>query len=150
MDGVRVHNFPFSIKDQAKAWFTSLEPGSIYSWSEMQSAFLDEFYSISKTAAIRNKIKSFCQILGEQFHKAFSRLKELLRTCLHYDVPKWELVKVLYDGLDYHNQQFVMATSGGTFFSRPMEEEWEFFLKTEQGFQDPSFGGSKKQPYIFL
>ncbi|GJZ95221.1 hypothetical protein Tco_0667424 [Tanacetum coccineum] len=75
-------------RDQAKAWFTSLEPGSINSWSEMKSAFLDEFYSISKTTAIRNKIKSFCQIPGEQFHEAFSRLKELLRSCPHHDVPK--------------------------------------------------------------
>lgn len=132
-DGVRLRLFPFSLKDQDKAWFTSLEPGSINSWSEMQSAFLDEFYSISKTAAIRNKIKSFRQIPGEQFHEAFSRLKEFLRTCPHHDVPKWELVKVFYDGLDYHNQQFVMATSGGTFFSRPMEEEWEFFEKLSKG-----------------
>ncbi|GJR00838.1 DNA-directed DNA polymerase [Tanacetum coccineum] len=132
-DGVRLRLFPFSLKDQAKAWFTSLEPGSIHSWSEMQSAFLDEFYSISKTAAIRNKIKSFRQIPGEQFHEAFNRLKELLRTCPHHDVPKWELVKVFYDGLDYHNQQFVMATSGGTFFSRPIEEEWEFFEKLSKG-----------------
>nr|GFA20200.1 hypothetical protein [Tanacetum cinerariifolium] len=99
----------------------------------MQSAFLNEFHSISKTAAIRNKIKSFCQIPGEQFHEAFSILKELLRTFPHHDVPKWELVKVFYDGLDYHNQQFVMATSGGTFFSRPMDEEWEFFEKLSKG-----------------
>ncbi|GKB23523.1 reverse transcriptase domain-containing protein [Tanacetum coccineum] len=112
-DGVRLRLFPFSLKDQAKAWFTSLEPGSIHSWSEMQSAFLDEFYSISKTATIRNKNKSFHQILGEQFHEAFNRLKELLRTCPRHDIPKWELVKVFYDGLDYQNQQFVMATSGG-------------------------------------
>nr|GEU66187.1 hypothetical protein [Tanacetum cinerariifolium] len=74
-DGVRLRLFPFSLKDQAKAWVTSLKPGSIHSWSEMQSAFLDEFYSISKTAAIKNKIKSFRQIPGEQFHEAFSRLK---------------------------------------------------------------------------
>nr|GEV41483.1 hypothetical protein [Tanacetum cinerariifolium] len=132
-DGVRLRLFPFSLKDQAKAWFTSLEPGSIHSWSEMQSAFLDEFDFISKTVAIRNKIKSFRQISGEQLHEAFSRLKELLRTFPHHDVPKWELVKVFYDGLDYHNQQFVMATSGGLFFSRPMEEEWEFFEKLSKG-----------------
>ncbi|GJY81555.1 reverse transcriptase domain-containing protein [Tanacetum coccineum] len=74
-DGVRLRLFPFSLKDQAKVWFTSLEPGSIHSWSEMQSAFLDEFYSINKTTAIRNKIKSFRQISGEQFHEAFNRLK---------------------------------------------------------------------------
>nr|GEZ92109.1 hypothetical protein [Tanacetum cinerariifolium] len=119
-DGVRLRLFPFSLKDQAKAWFTSLEPGSIHSWSEIQSAFFDEFYSISKTAAVRNMIKSFRRIPGEQFHEAFSRLKELLRTFPHHDVPKWELVKVFYDGLDYHNQQFVMATSGtGKLLSHP-------------------------------
>ncbi|GJW13503.1 putative nucleotidyltransferase, ribonuclease H [Tanacetum coccineum] len=95
-DGARLLHFPFSIKDQAKAWFTSLE-------------------------------------LGEQFHKAFSRLKELLRTFPHHDVPKLELVKVFYDGLDYQNQQFVKATSRGTFFSWPMEEEWEFFGKLSKG-----------------
>ncbi|GJR37873.1 retrovirus-related pol polyprotein from transposon 297 family protein [Tanacetum coccineum] len=132
-DGVRLCLFPFSLKYQAKAWFTSLKRGSIHSWSEMQSAFLDEFYSISKTVAIRNKIKSFRPIPGEQFHEAFNRLKELLRTCPHHDIPKWELVKVFYDGLDYQNQQFVMATSGGTFFSRPMEEEWELFEKLSKG-----------------
>nr|GEU40165.1 hypothetical protein [Tanacetum cinerariifolium] len=132
-DGVRLCLFPFSLKDQDKAWFTSLEPGSIHLWSEMQSAFLEEFYSISKTAAIRNKIKSFRQIPGEQFHEAFSRLKEFLRTFPHHDVPKWELVKVFYDGLDYHNQKSVMAISGGMFFSRPMEEEWKFFEKLSTG-----------------
>nr|GEZ83973.1 hypothetical protein [Tanacetum cinerariifolium] len=84
-------------------------------------------------AAVRNRIKSFHRIPGEQFHEAFSRLKDLLRTCPHHDVPEWELVKVFYDGLDYHNQQFVMATSRGMFFSRPMEEEWEFFEKPSKG-----------------
>nr|GEW70420.1 hypothetical protein [Tanacetum cinerariifolium] len=105
-DGVRLRLFPFSLKDQAKAWFTSLEPG------------------------IR---LNPCQIPSEQFHEAFSRLKELLRTCPHHDVPKWELVKVFYDGLDYHNQQFVMATSGGTFFSWPIEEECKIFEKLSKG-----------------
>nr|GEX32321.1 integrase, catalytic region, zinc finger, CCHC-type, peptidase aspartic, catalytic [Tanacetum cinerariifolium] len=57
---------------------------------------------------------------GEQFHEAFSRLKELLRTFHHHDILKWELVKVFYDGLDYHSQQFVMATSGGN--TRTIEE----------------------------
>nr|GEW20478.1 hypothetical protein [Tanacetum cinerariifolium] len=81
-------------------------------------AHLREFFSIADTY---------------QFHEAFSRLKELLRTCPHYDVPKWELVKVFYDGSDYHNQQFVMETGGGTFFSWPMEEEWEIFEKLSKG-----------------
>ncbi|GKB54477.1 DNA-directed DNA polymerase [Tanacetum coccineum] len=138
-DGVRLRLFPFSLKDQAKEWFSSLEPGSINSWVKMQSKFFDEFYSISKTADIRSRIKSFRQLPGEQFHEAFNRLKELLRTCPHHDVPKWELVKVFYDGLDSNNQQFVVATSGGVyFFSRPMEEEWDFFERLSKGSPPPS------------
>ncbi|GJR98785.1 DNA-directed DNA polymerase [Tanacetum coccineum] len=132
-DGVRLRLFPFSLKDQAKEWFSSLEPRSINSWAKMQSKILDEFYSISKSGDIRSRIKSFRQLLGEQFHEAFNRLKKLLRTCPHHDVPKWELVKVFYDGLDCNNQQFVVATSGGVFFSRPMEEEWDFFEKLSKG-----------------
>nr|GEW95095.1 hypothetical protein [Tanacetum cinerariifolium] len=141
-DEVRLRLFPFSLKDQAKAWFTSLEPGSIHSWSEMQSAFLDEFYSISKTAAIRNQIKSFCQIPGEQFHKAVSRLKELLRTCPHHDVPKWELVKVFYDGLDYHSQQFVMATSEG-WCNHP-----NFPWKDDDNYNHPNITQQQNHGYI--
>ncbi|GJX65667.1 hypothetical protein Tco_0300010 [Tanacetum coccineum] len=82
-DGVRLRLFPFSLKDQAKAWFTSLEPGSINSWSEMQSAFVDEFYSISKTVAIRNKIKSFRQIPGEQCD-----LRDLIRLVIPLEIAK--------------------------------------------------------------
>nr|GEV54622.1 hypothetical protein [Tanacetum cinerariifolium] len=89
-------------------------------------AHLREFFSIADTYQVNNTTKN-------GFHKAFSRLKELLRTCPHHDIPKWELVKVFYDGLDYHNQQFVIATSGGTFFSQRMEEEWEFFKTLSKG-----------------
>nr|GFB06289.1 hypothetical protein [Tanacetum cinerariifolium] len=74
----------------------------VFRGHEEPYAHLHEFSPLQ--IHIRNKIKSFCQILGEQFHEAFSRLKELLRTCPHHDVPDWELVKVFYDGLDYHNQ----------------------------------------------
>nr|GEY54389.1 hypothetical protein [Tanacetum cinerariifolium] len=85
---------------------------------------LREFFSIADTYQVNNTNKDGVRpgshlsnqavfTHGEQFHEAFSRLKELLRTFPYHNVPKWELVKVFYDGLDYHNQQFVMATSGG-------------------------------------
>ncbi|GJV12747.1 retrovirus-related pol polyprotein from transposon TNT 1-94 [Tanacetum coccineum] len=99
---------------------------ALYGLKQAPRAWYDEL-------SIRNKIISFRQIPGEQFHEAFNSLKELLRTCPHHDIPKWELVRVFYDGLDYQNQQFMMATSRGTFFSRPMEEEWEFFEKLSKG-----------------
>nr|GEY03890.1 hypothetical protein [Tanacetum cinerariifolium] len=67
----------------------------------------------------------------------YTHLREFLSIVDTYQVNNTtkdgELAKVFYDGLDYHNQQFVMATSEGTFFSRPMKEEWEFFKKLSNG-----------------
>jgi len=37
---VRLHLFPFSLRDKVSAWFHSLEVGSIISWDQMRRAFL--------------------------------------------------------------------------------------------------------------
>jgi len=37
---VRLHLFPFSLRDRASAWFHSLQIGSITSWDQMRKAFL--------------------------------------------------------------------------------------------------------------
>jgi len=39
-EAVRLHLFPFSLKDRANTWFHSLEVGSITSWDQMRRAFL--------------------------------------------------------------------------------------------------------------
>jgi len=39
-EAVRLHLFPFSLRDRAGAWFHSLEVGSITSWDQMRQAFL--------------------------------------------------------------------------------------------------------------
>nr|GEX58100.1 hypothetical protein [Tanacetum cinerariifolium] len=71
------------------------------------------------------------------YEEPYAHLRELFSFADTYQVNNTtkdgELVKVFYDGLEYHNQQFVMATSGGTFFSQPIEEEWEFFKMLSKG-----------------
>ena len=37
---VRLHLFPFSLRDRVSTWFHSLEIGSITSWDQMRRAFL--------------------------------------------------------------------------------------------------------------
>jgi len=39
-EGVRLHLFPFSLRDRASAWFPSLQVGFITSWDQMRQAFL--------------------------------------------------------------------------------------------------------------
>jgi len=38
-EAVRLHLFPFSLRDRVSAWFHSLEVGSIASWDQMRRAF---------------------------------------------------------------------------------------------------------------
>ncbi|XP_071741044.1 uncharacterized protein [Rutidosis leptorrhynchoides] len=69
----------------------------------------------------------------ELFHEAYERLKELLRSCNHQKIPKWELVKVFYDGLDSQNRQFLLEASGGVFMTRSSEDECAFFEQLSKG-----------------
>ena len=55
-EAVRLHLFPFSLRDRASAWFHSLEVGSINSWDQMRQAFLAQFFPPSKTAKLRDQI----------------------------------------------------------------------------------------------
>nr|GEV42469.1 hypothetical protein [Tanacetum cinerariifolium] len=61
-DDIRLRLFSYTFKDRAKHWFNSLSRQSVTAWDEMQKLFLEEFYPISKTSDVRNKIKSFRQI----------------------------------------------------------------------------------------
>jgi len=55
-EAVRLHLFPFSLRDRASAWFHSLQVGSITSWDQMRQAFLARFIPPSKTAQLRDQI----------------------------------------------------------------------------------------------
>ncbi|KAI3515967.1 hypothetical protein L1887_14874 [Cichorium endivia] len=71
----RLRLFPFTLKDKAKYWFTSLPSNSITTWDQLKAKFLQEFYPASKTTEIRRIIQDFQQKPGEAFHEAFDRLK---------------------------------------------------------------------------
>jgi hypothetical protein len=68
-DALRMHLFPFSLKDKAKYWLNSLETNSITSWAQMQHEFLKKYFTIGKTNQIRKAITGFSQIKGEPFHE---------------------------------------------------------------------------------
>jgi len=58
-EAVRLHLFPFSLRDRPSAWFQSLEVGSITSWDQMRQAFLARFFPPSNTAKGRDQITRF-------------------------------------------------------------------------------------------
>jgi hypothetical protein len=54
-------------------------------------------------------------------------LKDLLRSCPHHAVPKWQLVQSFYDGLTESNKSMADASYGGTFMLKSEDEAWAMF-----------------------
>ena len=67
-DIVKLKLFPFSLRDRAKTWFSSLPRNSIYSWDKCKDAFIAKYFPPSKIISLRTQIMNFKQL--EQEHIA--------------------------------------------------------------------------------
>ncbi|KAI3739098.1 hypothetical protein L2E82_29490 [Cichorium intybus] len=146
-DIFRLRLFPFTLKDKAKYWFTFLPSNSITNWEQLKAKFLQEFYPVSKTTEVRRAIKDFPQKPGEAFHEAFDRLKELLRSCPHHEVPKWQLVKLFFEGVNETHQVMINASSSGTFMWQEPEDAWRCLEQLSLG---SKVSGSMKDKTIYV
>ena len=69
-DALKLKLFPFSLGDKARQWEKSLPSDSITTWDDCKKAFLEKFFSTSRTAKLRNEISSFQQKGLEGFSEA--------------------------------------------------------------------------------
>ncbi|XP_071713221.1 uncharacterized protein [Rutidosis leptorrhynchoides] len=146
---VRLHLFPYSLRDKAKHWFLSLPARSITTWAVMKKIFLKEFYPISKTLDMRMQIKSFRKLPGELFHEAYeSASGGVFMTRSSED--EWEFFEKLSKDsktqasveLKTHNSSQVnhMSNSGGS--TRNLEKELDEIKLLLPMFNNPNQGGS--------
>jgi hypothetical protein len=126
-DALKMRLFIFALKDRAKHWFRSLEPDSITSWDQLQQVFLKQYFPIGRTNDTRRAITGITQYQGEPLHETWERLRDLLRSCPHHVVPKWQLVQSFYDGLTESSRSTVDASCGGTFMLKSEDEAWAMF-----------------------
>ena len=69
-DAIRLRLFPFSLRDKAKLWLSSLAPNSITSWDLLSKAFLTKYYPPGKTAKYGQDLAGFRQQQGESLYEA--------------------------------------------------------------------------------
>jgi len=117
-EAVRLHLFPFSLKDKASTWFHSLKVGSITSWDKMRRAFLARFFPPSRTAQLRAKLYQFTQNQGESLYDAWERFKEMFRLCPHHGLEKWLVIHTFYNGLLYVTKMTIDAAVGGALMNK--------------------------------
>ncbi|KAI5662667.1 hypothetical protein M9H77_21990 [Catharanthus roseus] len=73
------------------------------------------------------------------------RFKELLRSCPHHEVPKWQQIQSFYSGLDERNRQMVDSSCGGTFLHKITDEAWENLSDNSQQHATSSGVGTARQ-----
>nr|GEU51870.1 reverse transcriptase domain-containing protein [Tanacetum cinerariifolium] len=73
----------------ARIWLEIEPPRSIFTWDDLVSKFINQFFPPSKTTNLRNEITNFQQRFDESFSEAWDRFKDLLRACPHHDkIPR--------------------------------------------------------------
>jgi hypothetical protein len=61
-DIIKLKLFPFSLRDHAKIWFSSLPKNSINSWNKCKDAFISKYFPRAKIISLRNDIMNFKQL----------------------------------------------------------------------------------------
>ena len=64
-DVVKMKLFPFSLRDSAKFWFSSLPRNSIDSWNKCKDAFITKYFPPAKIISLRTQIMNFKQLEHE-------------------------------------------------------------------------------------
>ncbi|CAL2280276.1 unnamed protein product [Prunus armeniaca] len=124
---VRLRLFPFTLKDKAKSWFTSLPAGSITSWEELAQKFMLKFFPVTKTLLLRKEITNFEQKPQESFHECWERFCDLLQQCPHHGVETWMQMQIFYQGLTSASRNNVDAACGGALSEKDPKECFKTF-----------------------
>jgi hypothetical protein len=90
---------------------------------------MKEYYSLSKTQSLHNKIATFAQYPTETISEAFKRFNEYTRAVPHHKFPKEDLVQKFYQGLTMTSRTIIDASAGGSIIEITPTESFTLFNK---------------------
>ena len=70
LEVIKLHLFPFSLRDIAATWYESFPYGSVNTWEELVEAYLGRFFPPSLTTERRREIIVFKQGEDESLYTA--------------------------------------------------------------------------------
>ncbi|XP_047938966.1 uncharacterized protein LOC125186609 [Salvia hispanica] len=119
---IKLRLFPFSLKDEARNWFYSLETGTISTWDEMACAFLDKYYPLAKASKLWADIWRFRQMEDEGLYEAWERFNGMLRKCPTHGLDESDKITAFYYGCNYDTKQWLDCAAGGSVMKKTCGE----------------------------
>src|SRR3954462_2436891 len=110
----RLVMFPFTLSEDAEEWFYSLPAGSITTWQQMETAFLNEYFPASVFIRKRYDIVNFKQKEGESLGDAYKRFKRCLVACPTHNMDPTEQMQTCVNDLRLKTKQLIDTAAGGS------------------------------------
>ncbi|GKD94618.1 reverse transcriptase domain-containing protein [Tanacetum coccineum] len=115
---IKLMLFPFFIEGAARIWLEKEPPRSIFTWEDLVSKFINQFFPPSKTTNFRNEITNFQQKFEKTFSEAWDRFKDLFRACPHHGFTKLHQLDTFYIALNPTDQDSLNVAAGGNLLTK--------------------------------
>ncbi|GJS04539.1 reverse transcriptase domain-containing protein [Tanacetum coccineum] len=109
-------------RGEIKACCRDINSGSITTWEDLISKFINEFFHPSRTTNLRNEISNFQQKFDESFHEVWDRYKDLLRACPHHGFTELYQLDTFYNALNPADQDSLKFSAGGNLLERRTQD----------------------------
>ena len=119
---IKLHLFPFSLRDIAATWYELLPYGSVDTWEELVEAYLGRFFLPSLTSERRREIIVFQQREDEILYIAWERFKRLLNRCPMHGIDLKIQMDIVYHSLNDTSKGIIDASCCGAFKRKSAEE----------------------------
>ena len=119
---IKLHLFPFSLRDIATTWYESLPYGLVNTWEELVEAYLGRFFPLSLTTERRREIIVFKQGEDESLYTTWERYKRLLKRCPMHGIDLKTQMDIIYHSVNDTSKGIIDAGCCGEFKRRSAEE----------------------------
>ncbi|GJT24062.1 hypothetical protein Tco_0893999 [Tanacetum coccineum] len=99
--------FPISLTGAASHWLRNEPTGSIKTWEDLKTKFLNKYCPPDRTIKKMEEINNFQQEPDETLFQAWERFKELLMKCPQHYLTEMQEVILFYNGLDIPTRQIL-------------------------------------------
>ena len=121
LEVIKLHLFPFSLRDIAAIWYESLPYGSVDTWEELVEAYLGRFFPPFLTSGRRREIIVFKQGEDESLYVAWERFKRLLKRFPMHGIDLNTQMDIVY-ALNDTSKGIIDASCGGAFKRKSAKE----------------------------
>ncbi|GJY87983.1 hypothetical protein Tco_0502611 [Tanacetum coccineum] len=98
---------PISLTRAAAHWLRNKPTGSIKTWEDLKTKFLNKYCPPGRTSKKMEEINNFQQEPDETLYQAWERFKELLMKCPQHYLTEMQEVILFYNGLDVPTRQIL-------------------------------------------